>query len=405
MRIAVCVPPAAADCYGHHTRYAEKIAELGAGRSIAVEILRYADPDFLARLFTNLQDEECIVHFHCYLYDLKIQATTVAPDVRHALDRCRARTMATISDHPFAGFMQAMVRDAHPDTRFIVIDNTFPDEMRYMNPALGEAEFVHLPFVAPVSFDEDCVVDFDRRAYDLVLPLFIADTSSMSIGSMLGPGVDAWFVRVVTATYEIARTDLSRNPFHILDACMRAEIGTTLDDLRKVQPESVPALLNVLSRLDGLVRHERRAAVIGSLLRSVGDLRVGVLGHPVPSLQVDTKVEFLGGQNTRATAALMADSRAVLNCSPSYPTNVHERITVGMLYGSCVITDVNPYIAETFSDGDFIAYAPGSSMTLEDVFAAHDTRAIAHRSGMRARTDVPFSWPAHFDALLQIAQA
>ncbi len=405
MKIAVCVPPAGADCYGHHTRYAEKIAEVGAERAIPVEILRYTDADFFARLFTCLQDEECVVHFHCYLYDMKVQSTTVAANARHVLDDARARTIATISDHPFAGFMHAMVQNAHPETKFIVIDKTFPDEMRYMNPALAQSEFNHLPFVPPVSFDDDRRVDFDERAYDLVLPLFMIDTSKVSIASLLGPGIDPWFVRVVTATYEIARSDLSRNPFHILDECMRAETGGGLDGLRKLQPESVPVILNVLGSLDGLVRQERRASMVSSLLRRVGDLRVGVLGQPIPSLQIDENVEFLGGQDARTTSTLMANSRAVLNCSPSYPTSVPERVTVGMLYDSCVITDINPCITETFSEDDFISYTPESDMTLEDMFAAHDTKEIALQSGKRARESARFSWPTYFDTVMQVAQA
>lgn len=404
MKFAVCVPSAQADCYGHHTRYAERLAELGAERSVEVEVLRYTAPDFFARLFTNLMDEDCVVHFHSFLYDLKIHAAPVGRDVHHALDNCRARSLATVSDHPFANFMQEMVRNAHPGTRFIVVDKTFPDEMRFVNPALTQAEFVHLPFVAPVSFDESKTVDYDQRAYDLVLPLFVVDISNMSLKSMLGSHIDPWFVRAVMTTYEIARSDISRNPFHILDECVRAEGNITLSELRDRQPEAVPAILNVLSSVDGLVRQERRTAVIQSLLRSVGDLRVAVLGNPVPSVTVDERVEFVGTQRAEETAHYMANSRAVLNCSPSYPSNVHERVTVGMLYESCVITDINPCIAETFSEDDFIAYAPGSDQTIADLFAVHDTRAIA-ASGKRARESARFSWPAHFDALVEIAQA
>lgn len=405
MKIAVCVPPANADCYGHHTRYAEKLAEVGTERAIPVEILRSTSPDFFARLFANLQDEECVVHFHCFLYDLKVQCTTIGHNVRHGLDHARARILATISDHPFAAFMQKMVQDAHPDTNFIVIDKTFPDEMRYMNPKLALSTFGHLPFVPAVSFDDERRIPYDQRAYDLILPLFMVDIGNARIASLLGAGIDPWFVRTVTATYEIALADLSRNPFHILDECMRAETGGGLDGLRTIQPESVQVILNVLANLDGLVRQQRRAAMVKSLLRRVGDLRVGILGNPLPSLQVDENVEFLGGQNAHSTSSLMANSRAVLNCSPSYPTSVPERVTVGMLYDSCVITDINPCISETFSENEFISYAPGSTMTLEDIFATHDTKDIAHRSGERARASERFSWQTYFDGVMQVAHA
>jgi hypothetical protein len=101
----------------------------------------------------------------------------------------------------------------------------------------------------------------------------------------------------------------------------------------------------------------------------------------------------------------MSDSKAVLNCNPTYPTNVHERVTVGMLYGSCVITDVNPCIERTFAPDQFIAYAPGSTMTIDDVFAAHDVRAIAGIAGQAARAEPQFTWNAHFDEILSVAAA
>lgn len=405
MKIAVCIPPPVVDAYGHLTRYAEKIAEIGAEREMDVEVLRYTDDDFLARLFANLLDEDCLVHFHSFLYDLKIHTAPAVKKVLHALDLARARAIATVSDHPFSDFMQEMVSNAHPKTKFIVIDNTFPDEMRFINPALDRAEFIHQPFVAPVSHDDHHYVDFDRRDYDLVLPLFLMDTRRLSLKAMLGNIGDGWFSRSIMATYEIVRGDLSQNPFHVFARVMQSETGAHPRDLQRNHPKTVPELLRALSVVDGYVRHERRTSVVGSLLRKVGDLKVAVLAKSAGGLEIDDKVQFLGVQRAPETAALMANSRAVLNCSPSYPTNVHERVTVGMLYDSCVITDTNPCIAETFSDDDYVPYAPGSSMTVQDIFAAHDMRVIAIRSGEKARAHASFSWQAHFESVLQIAQA
>ena len=405
MKIVVCVPPPVCDAYGHLTRYAEKLAEVGAERGTRIEILKYSDDDFFARLFPNLMDEDCVVHFHSFLYDLKVHTAPALKKVRHALELCRARAIATVSDHPFSDFMQEMVRNAHPNTRFMVIDNTFPDEMRFINPTLQQAKFLHVPFVAPVSFEVERLIDFDSREYDLVLPLLLVDTSKLNLKTLLGDIGDGWFERVVTATYETVRTDLSQNPFHVFSRCMRTEIGAGLDDVQRTFPKIVPTILNTLSLVDGFVRHERRAKVVNSLLRSVGDLKVAVLAKRAAGFEIDEKVEFVGTRPARETAALIANSRAILNCSPSYPTNVHERVTVGMLYESCVITDTNPCIEQNFSTNEYIAYGPGSPMTIEDIFATHDTREIARRSGKQARENPRFSWHAHFDSLLEIARA
>ncbi len=405
MKIAVCVPPPVVDAYGHLTRYAEKIAEIAVERRMDVEVLRYSDDDFLARLFANLMDEDCVVHFHSFLYDLKIHTAPAVKKVRHALELARARAIATVSDHPFSDFMQEMVGNAHPNTKFIVIDSTFPDEMRFINPALEQAEFIHQPFVAPVSFEDRLHVAYERRDYDLVLPLLLINTSKMCLKSLLGEMNDGWFSRSIMATYETVRSDLSLNPFHAFKSIMHSETGAGLADLQRKHPKVVPVLLRALSIVDGYVRHERRTRVVGSLLRDVGDLKVSVLGKPVAGLEIDAKVRFLGHQRAPETAVLMANSRAVLNCSPSYPTNVHERVTVGMLYGSCVITDTNPCIAENFSNDDYVPYAPGSDMTIADIFATHDVRAIAARSRDKARAHPDLSWQGHFESILQIARA
>ncbi|MGE3475330.1 MAG: hypothetical protein AB7H70_05945 [Rhodospirillaceae bacterium] len=404
MKIAVCVPPPVADAYGHLTRYAEKIAEIGAERGMDAEVLHYADDNFFARLFANLMDEDCLVHFHSFLYDLKIHTSPAVRKVRHALEFARARTIATVSDHPFSDFMQEMVSNAHPKTKFIVIDDTFPDEMRFINPALAEAEFFHQPFVAPVSFEDHRYIDFDRRDYDLVLPLLLIDTGRLNLKTLLGGIGDGWFSRSLMATYETVRNDLSQNPFHVFSHIMQGETGAGLAELQSKQPKTVPVLLRSLSIVDGYVRHERRMNIVNALLRDVGDLKVAVLGKRMAGLAIDAKVEFLGAQRAPETAALMANSRAVLNCSPSYPSNVHERVTVGMLYDSCVITDTNPCIAEHFSEEDYVPYAPGAAMTIAELFSAHDMRAIAMRSGNKARANPEFSWHGHFDSVLQIAR-
>ncbi|MGE3333538.1 MAG: hypothetical protein AB7I36_07835 [Rhodospirillaceae bacterium] len=405
MKIAVCVPPPVVDAYGHLTRYAEKIAEIGEARGMEIEVLRYADDDFFARLFANLMDEDCVVHFHSFLYDLKIHTAPAVKKVRHALEFARARAIATVSDHPFSDFMQEMVRNAHPKTKFIVIDNTFPDEMRFINPALEEAEFIHQPFVAPVSFEDHHYVPYERRAYDLVLPLLLINTHKLCLKTLLGGIGDGWFSRAIMATYETVRCDLSQNPFHTFSQMMQTETGATMSELQSKHPKVLPTLLRTLSIVDGYVRHERRTSVVSALLREIGTLKVAVLGKSAEGLEIDENVQFLGVQRAPETAALMGNSRAVLNCSPSYPTNVHERVTVGMLYDSCVITDANPCITANFSEDDYVPYAPGAAMTIKDIFAAYDMGAIAARSGEKARALPDASWEGHFDSVLQIAHA
>jgi hypothetical protein len=73
------------------------------------------------------------------------------------------------------------------------------------------------------------------------------------------------------------------------------------------------------------------------------------------------------------------------------------------MYNSCVITDTNPYINETFSTQEFVPYAPDAVMALPDIFATCDIETIAAAGAGKIRKNPVFSWDAHIDGLLQAA--
>lgn len=400
-KIAVCVPPVRCDVYGHLTRYATQLAETGAGRGVPVEILHFDAPDFLARLFTRLQDDEAVVHFHAYLYDLKVTASEALTRKQHVLQNAKATVLATISDHPFTDFMQDMIRGAHPHTTFITLDRSFPDEMRAMNPALAGARFDYQPGGPPQNYDPAQRIPFAARAFDLVVPVHIVDVGA-GLGGLLSKITATWLNEVITATFEITVADISQNPFHTFMEHMRAVLGASFEDIRDHRPDVAGAILNALSTVDGLIRQERRHRMVRSLLKSVGKLKVAVLGDHVPALAADDNVQYLGMQQTPEAIALMANARAVLNCNPTYPTNLHERVTVGMMYGACVITDINPYLAQTFTRDEMLPYIPGSALTIADLFATHDVAAIGAAAASRVHGDRAFSWEGHFDELVRV---
>jgi hypothetical protein len=406
MKFAVCVPLAHCDCYGHLTQYATQLAETAARRGIETEILRAKSPDFATRLFANLADEDCVVHFHSFLYDLRLETSLVAKMSMHALDHARAVTFATISDHPFTDFMQGMVRGAHPSTTFIVIEKSFVDEMRALNPALKRARFEYQPFGPPQNYDAAHVRAFERRDFDLVVPLRVIDLAGRSLEQLLSRLNIDWLAAATKATYHAALADLTRSPFHIfMDELCRVLGKLTFSDIRSHRPEAADGMMNLLSSIDGIVRQERRHRIVSALLRDIGDLKVAVLCDPVPGLAVDENVRFLGPLKTSETIPLMANARAILNCNPSYPSNLHERVAVGMLYGSCVISDVNTFMAETFTRGEFLPYDLGSGASLAQLFKTHDIEAIGAAASHRTRNDRAFTWDAHFDDLVRIAKA
>ena len=403
MKFAVCIPDGSVDGYGHLAHYAGEIARICKERCIDVEVLRFADASFLPRLLANLADPSCIVHFHCYMYDLGVVGNYMSHDIR-LTKSCAATTLATISDHPFQNFMQNMVRKADAATRFILIDDTFSDEMRFINPTLCDAKFAYLPYAAPINFDANLKVPFAERDIDLVLPMQLHEQEELNPTRKLEVLPDTWLKRVALATYETGLCDTSRSTFHIFTEHFGNESnGATLEDFRETHPKLMPPLLNIMDAVDGLVRFTRRYNMVRSLLRSIGKYKVVVMGPPISSLGADDNVEFVGTLQTPEATTLMARSKAVLNCNPTYPKNVPERVAVGMLYGSCVITDVNPCIADTFMSNEFIPYSPQSTETISDLFNQYDFAAIGRAAADKVTRHGAFSWDAHFDDLLKVA--
>jgi hypothetical protein len=198
-------------------------------------------------------------------------------------------------------------------------------------------------------------------------------------------------------------SDLSRNPFHVFEDCIGRELGARLSDFRAQRPDLVPPLIELMNVVDSIARQERRHRMVGSLLKSIGDLKVVVMADPVPSLVVPPGVKFVGRQPAANAAHLMANARAILNCNPTYPSNVHERVSVGMLYGACVISDQTPGLAANFAPGEYLPYAPDSAATLTDLFASRDIRKIAEAGAAKVRGVTDFSWEGEFARLMQVA--
>lgn len=403
MKLVVCVPTASRDGYGHLSRYAEQLSKTGNEHGYEVQILRFGNPDFLPSLLTALADEDTVVHFHCFLYDLQLDFGPGGPRTRHLLDDARATVLATISDHPFSDFMQNMVRNAHPRTNFIVLEKTFPDEIRAINPKLSDARFDYQPFGPPQNFDRTLITAFGERSFDLLIPVRIVDLTGRDIDTLCANIRTPWLSDTIAATYETSIRDISRSTFHVfLEHLSTILGGASFADIRDYRPEAADCILNAMSAVDGLVQQARRHRTIRSLLRSVGDLKVAVLCDPVPGVKVDEKVQFLGQRQSPETIKLMADTRALLNCNPTYPSNLHERVTVGMLYGSCVITDVNPCIDKTFSRDEFLPYGPGYSATIADIFADYDVEAVGAAAARKIQGDRAYTWEGHFDELQRV---
>jgi hypothetical protein len=278
--------------------------------------------------------------------------------------------------------------------------------MQALNPALKDSVYDYQPVAPPSNYNSDLATCFGERTLDLLIPMWIADMKGRDISGILAGIEQKWFADIVAAVYEMAVDDMFNSPFHIFADYIRDKFGgASLDDLRAHNPSSVDAILKALGMIDAVVRQKRRYKMISTLLRSVGDLNVAITCDRYASLDVDEKVSFLGTRPIDEVVQLMARSRAIFNANPSYPSSLHERVVSGMLYESCVITDVNKYIKETFGPEQFVAYSPAANDTIADIFEAYDVESIAAAGAQRMHGDLAYSWDAHIDGLTRLACA
>jgi hypothetical protein len=406
MKIAVCIATQDADAYGYLQRYADQFSWTARCRGVDVEILRYPEDDFYPRLVKNLSDESCVIHFYGYLFNFSLPGHwNGGGDAVNIIDYSRATTVATIGDHPFSTFMHGTVENAHPSTKFIVMERSFQEEVRTMKPALADAVYDHQPIPPPTNYDCGKKVAFNEREFDLVVPMYFAAMAGRDINFLLSKLTADWFAEIAAITYETARTAVDRSPFLIFCEVFQAKVGLTLDEVRERNPAIMGQIVNVISGIDGIIRQERRKAMLGSLLRSVDGLKVAVTSNPIQDLEVDERVQFVGPRPVGETADLMANARATLNCNPSYPSSLHERVVSSMLYGSCVITDINRCIGERFCADEFVPYGLCNAMTIADIYDSYDVESIAAAGASKVCADRSYSWDGHLDRLLQTAAA
>jgi hypothetical protein len=176
-----------------------------------------------------------------------------------------------------------------------------------------------------------------------------------------------------------------------------------MSDVRKNDSNAFRTLLYVLAGVDNIIRQTRRNHTLSSILRSIKGLRVAVTSDKIPWLDIDEDVDFVGTRTWAEAMEYMAGAKTVINCSPTYPTNFHERIRNAMSFGAVAITDENLHLKQAYGSDLYVAYGLESTMTLSEVFEEYDLEKIAHAGFNRIHSDHSLSWDFHLDKILGLA--
>jgi hypothetical protein len=373
-------------------------------RGIEAVILPFPKEGFAEALTSYLDQNDAIICFQLLIADpLFLKRLTK----RSLLGRrsVRAKVIGLIHDHPFSWFLQPGIMAASSDYRFLLADEVFVHELTALNPNLVKARKDILSH-SPLTYVEPCDrVAFNSRAIDVLVPLSVTRFSENGSITAFLERLGASLIRdIAQQTYDECAADPKCNLFAVFQRVAELRSGTTLDDLRRTDQATHANLLFILGSLDEVIRQARRNQMISELLRSTGKLNVVVAADPMTWLKVDKNVKFVGRISGHKFGSVLANSKLVMNCNPTYPRYVHERVTNAMAYGCAVISDINVGLADRFKSGELIAYSPGNRRTVRDVFAESRLEDVGKAAANHIATDPRYTWDSHLSVVLDAAQ-
>lgn len=363
-------------------------------RGWGVSVARAGEPDFLAALLRHASDPDAIALLGHFFYDLRVSAQNHFGNARIS-DLFRGRLCAMWADHPFTTFMWPRIQEADPRVLYCPADPGFIDPARWLNPQLARFHPTWLPVLyAPPRPS----TPIGQRPIDVLVPLTFRDVGTRE-RCLADLDTQPPLRRLAEASFERLADDRTTYPFTILRELLQSEFGMPLAALgadRQKQRE----WLGVFSRVDLIVRNERRVRLVRDLLRNAGSLRVHLVGKLPPELQVGPEVMCEDALDAAALGERMALSRWVVHCHPTYPQAMHERVLTAMSVGCGVISDFAPALAETFREGaEWLHARPGAS--LDELLAGFDADGTARlASAATAAVAGRFGMPEHVDHLL-----
>jgi hypothetical protein len=356
--------------YGVLTAYTAGLEAEFRDRGWAVTMARAAEPGFLATLLQHGTDTDAVGLLGHFFYDLRVSAQNHFNAARIG-DLFRGRLSAMWADHPFTGFMWPRLQDADPRAVYFPADPGFIAAAALINPQLKRFH----PLALPVLYaDRGAQLPLAQRQIDVLLPLTFRDigTREQTLAE-LAP--DPRRLRLAEALFSGLHDDRTTYPFTAFLTTLQAEFGISAAELGNDR-KLLHGWLGVLSKVDLIIRNERRITLTLDLLRDVAGLRVHLVGKLPPGMALPPEVVREGPLDAYELGRRMAQSRWVVHCHPTYPQAMHERVLTAMASGCGVISDFAPILDQTFEQGRHWLHArPGAS--LRELLAGIDAARLA----------------------------
>lgn len=293
--------------------------------------------------------------------------------------------------------MWERVMNTHERSTTFVLDPGYGDAARLLQPAL---KTFHKLDPAVFFADPIKAVPFRKRSIDVLIPLsFFILEDYAQIRGRFSDGSD--FQKLCDKAYDALKDNYTDYPLAIFSQVVKEMFSIDISQTALNDRDLFMRFMNLLSRLDGLIRIERRVGMVKSLLKDARGLNVHVAGKLPPDVAELPNIVPLGSLRTAALGQVMADSRMVVHCHPTYPDGLHERPINAMANGSVVVSDHWPMMASTFAEGEeWVCWRSGMSLReATDEFGMDRLEHVAQTACGKAWRE--FSMPRHVDRILE----
>jgi hypothetical protein len=363
-------------------------------RGWAVTLADAGRADFLSTLLRHAADPEAVGLLGHFFYDLKVSAQNHFNSTRIG-DLFRGRLCAMLADHPYTSFMWPRLQDADPRVVYCPADPGFIDAARFINPQLERFHPLCLPVLYAASAPP---LPMAQRPIDVLIPLTYRDTGTRET-YLASLATQPALRRLAELLFARLRDDRAVYPFATFLDTMQADfsIGPTA---LKASIQALREWLGVLSKVDLIVRNERRVELTVDLLRDAAGLRVHVVGKLPADLNLPVGTVCEGPLSADELGRRMSLAKWVVHCHPTYPQAMHERVLTAMASGCAVISDFAPALADAFKVGTEWLHAPPLASLAEVLEGVDATRLGGIGAAATRAVQERFSMTQHVDDLL-----
>jgi hypothetical protein len=330
---------------------------------VEVVKLNLSRTEDLLSLSSYLLDKDNAIFSNIWLYDFHISGFGLA-EFQEDFSSGKSsfsHVTALIADHPFTTYMYSRIRKSTSAFRYLFLDESYSDAVTHIRGEPLRSE--KLSGVFTPDYASDDLPNYQDRVIDLLAPMAIYYPNvSRHWEHLSDPHLKRLFYYVWnTYSYRLEKT-VYQYFIECSKQILQFEINLCAND------ESFRLLLiHFLSELDLLTRARFREDTITFIAKKFPNLTIHITDSPNKTLSEFENLRFIGRVSFGKCVQLIANSKKVLHCQPTYFDSFHERPIVTQSLGSLVVTPAGRW-TQNLLPNSFVAFSPyGDCELLHDV--------------------------------------